>query len=265
MFIRFSIVGTTLAALTACGGSETGGNNVSFAATTVSHGDSLRVEESTAGGSRRVFVNGSVSNAETLAPNAAKDQNVFLSFTNGANTRQLYEAKSEFGTVSVFAITNVGGEAIAGARADSFGGAVPTVGTASYTGEYVGFLTGSDTQSVITGTVNLDASFADSTISGSITDRERFLTSNGIKAGDMFDVDLARHGLANGASQSGGIATGGALGRTDVYVPENPVAGTWNVALGGDNAEAAGGTVEIIHDYENSDFVETGGFAAIKD
>lgn len=252
-----------IALLSACGGSgggETGPTVVSFDPVTVEHGDDFRVETRTNGANRQVFLGGS-SPSGVLTPNADKTQSVFQSFTSSSGARQLYEAESDLGTVSVFAIANTAGVAIAGATAESFGGTVPTTGSASYSGEYVGFLTGSDTQSVIVGTVNLDADFASSAIDGSITGRERFLTSNGEKAGDMLDIDLGRHSLADGASNPGGIATGGALGRTTVYVPESPVAGSWNVALGGEDAAVAGGTVQITHDYEIADFVETGGFA----
>lgn len=255
---------STIALLAACGGGETGPDTVSFAPVTVENGDNFSVETRTNGANRQVFVGNSAPLA-LLTPNSDKNQTVFRSFTNSIDTRQLYEADSDFGTVSVYATTNVAGATTAGASAESFGGIRPESGSASYSGEYVGFLTRNDTQSVIVGTVNLDADFGSNAIDGSITGRERFLTSDGTKAGDMLDVDLGSHSLLNGARGPGGIATGGALGRTTVYVPESPVAGSWNVVLGGDNAAAAGGTVQIEHDYFNADFVENGGFAAIKD
>ncbi|PUB11054.1 hypothetical protein [Yoonia sediminilitoris] len=154
----------------------------------------------------------------------------------------------------------------------SDGGTMPLTGTATYNGDYAGFLrrTTNDrlTESYIAGTVKIDVDFADGTAAGDITNRTRFLTANGSRAGELDDVRLGALNFANGASVAGGITEGGKLAQSSA-VPEggDRLQGGWDILFGGDGAPEAVGIVDIDHDYVQDvggigdDFNEIGVFA----
>jgi hypothetical protein len=86
---------------------------------------------------------------------------------------------------------------------------LPTSGTASFSGDYSGVVFENDDEDsvwhdIITGDATLDANFSDSTVSGSIINRDSDLT------GDRDNVTLSVSSISNGAFS--GTASGGGGG-----------------------------------------------------
>lgn len=270
----------TLALLAACGGGEDGGagGSTPFDGVTQFSGQSFGIS-TTSADSVRISIPTSASRTLSVgaSTSASDDQQVFRAYRNAFSQYLIFDAVSDDGRVSVFANHNdTSPDSLPGARAQSFGGTLPASGSASYTGEYVGFLTRDATTSVpgltesyIVGDVSLTADFARGSASGAITNRDRYLTSNGGFASDMGDVTLSNLSFDSTGAGTGGQTSGG---RVDLsrYQPAGggTLDGSWGIAFGGDDATSAGGTVEIIHDYDNTlvsdDYIETGGFVAAK-
>lgn len=192
----------------------------------------------------------------------------------GDDNALLFEARGDHGVVRVSAKTNTGvPPTYLSNTATSFGGVMPTTGTASYTGRYTGVLTeklNQTTESYMQGNVSITADFDGDLVSGSISPRSRLLTENDTRAPTDFEgVTLEAHSFANGTSVTDGSTTGGRLDQANAQ-PEGggELEGNWNVAFGGDQATEVFGTVTITHDYDQSgdgisaDFVERGVFIA---
>ena len=269
-----------VAALSGCGGASTGA--VPFGGLNVSVGGGVGV--STVAGApdvRRVAL--SVANSNTVfnagvSRDPSRDVPLFDAFSSDTSGVLLFEAVGDSGTVHVAAKADDDATGVqVGANADSRGGTLPQSGTASYVGAYAGFLTRGPatsipnlTQSYISGTLNLTANFRTGTVSGAITDRQRYRTSTTNLLGTMGDVTLGALTVSGGASDDDGVTSGGGI-EGAAYVPAGPLRGVWDLGLGGDGAAEAGGTVQIIHDYRNTepgdtpdDYVEIGGFAAAR-
>ncbi len=277
------IVGLTgLGLLTACGGADSGvGGAASFGAINQSAGLSFGSIETSAT-SRRVAYPVTSGRNRSVGISEARsfDRGIFKAYKSGEHMTFYADSPNGTGSAEIYAVVDdLSNTTIpAGARIDSNGGDVPTSGSANYAGEYIGFLTRDTTtsrpnltQSFIAGDVSLTADFSKSggQVSGSITNRERFVTSNGNYADNMADVFLGTHSISNGASAGTGLLAGGGLRNSD-YVPEGGgLVGEWSVAFGGQGAVDAGGVVEIIHDYQNGgrtpdDYIETGVFAVTR-
>ena len=206
-----------------------------------------------------------------------EDQSVFGAYRNRSSKYLIFDAESANGRVSVFSnVNDNAADSFPGARAESFGGTLPTSGSATYTGEYVGFVARDAStsaprlsESYIVGDVNISADFGRGATFGAINNRNRFATDNSRALGTMEDVTLSNLMFNNSGSGSGGNSSGGRIDLSN-YQPEGgaPLDGNWSIAFGGENAASAGGTVQITHDYDNGfvadDYVETGGFAAAK-
>ena len=148
-------------------------------------------------------------------------------------------------------------------------------GEATYNGFYGGVLTtlisGLRSESFISGDVRIDVDFGDSTASGLISNRQRYLTANGDDAtSDFADISLGQVDLIAGRSDGNGTTGGGRLEQSNA-VPEEPsgvLAGNWSMLVAGEDAAEVVGSVSIRHNYLqtgggiSNDFLETGVFLA---
>ena len=115
---------------------------------------------------------------------------------------------------------------------------LPTSGTASFSGDYSGVVFENDDEDsvwhdIITGDATLDANFSDSTVSGSIINRDSDLT------GDRDNVTLSVSSISNGAFS--GTASGGG-GGDDNYVASD---GTYEGMFTGADATEVIGSINI--------------------
>ena len=117
---------------------------------------------------------------------------------------------------------------------------LPTSGTASFSGDYSGvYFANKEEDSVwwdiITGDVTLDANFSDSTVSGSIINRDS------VESGDLDNVTLSASSISNGAFS--GTASGGGGGDGDGnYVASD---GTYEGMFTGADATEVIGSINI--------------------
>lgn len=129
---------------------------------------------------------------------------------------------------------------------------LPTVGNASYTGTYAAIVVDGVrdmTPDTVSGKANLQVSFRDQRVVGSITDR----VYNGTTASQDVTLDMSTmsDGSFTGTTSGGDLGTGGL-----VAAP-----GTYTGMLVGPNGEEAIGTLTITHSGGGT-FTEQGGFVA---
>jgi hypothetical protein len=134
---------------------------------------------------------------------------------------------------------------------------LPTSGTASFSGDYSGvYFANKEEDSVwwdiITGDVTLDANFSDSTVSGSIINRDSDET------GDRDNVTLSVSSISNGAFS--GTASGGGGGSPNgIYVVSD---GTYEGMFTGADASEVIGSINIPMTNDRYSGFEMGIFIA---
>ena len=135
---------------------------------------------------------------------------------------------------------------------------LPTSGTASFSGDYSGvYFANMEEDSVwmeiITGDVTLDANFSDSTVSGSIINRDS------VESGDLDNVTLSASSISNGAFS--GTASGGGDGDGNYVASDGTYEGMFTGAVG---SEVIGSiNIPIINaDHSPNDGFEMGIFIA---
>jgi len=144
---------------------------------------------------------------------------------------------------------------------------MPTTGSATFTGDYVGMLVAEDTQASafgagFTGTASLTVDFEDATVSGSITDRSlvSLITDDDFPDTSVADVTLVGTTLSETGSFTGQV-TGGAYSSgtsTSAVAPTS----TYSGLIGGPAADEAVGAVEMTHILDSNNTLEIGAFAA---
>ena len=128
---------------------------------------------------------------------------------------------------------------------------LPTSGTASFSGDYSGvYFANMEEDSVwmdnITGDATLDANFSDSTVSGSIINRDS------VESGDLDNVTLSASSISNGAFS--GTASGGGDGDGNYVASDGTYEGMFTGAVG---SEVIGSiNIPII----SSEYAPNGGF-----
>ena len=133
---------------------------------------------------------------------------------------------------------------------------LPTSGTASFSGDYSGvYFANMEEDSVwmdiITGDATLDANFSDSTVSGSIINRDS------VESGDLDNVTLSASSISNGAFS--GTASGGGDGDGNYVASDGTYEGMFTGAVG---SEVIGSiNIPIINASPNGGF-EMGIFIA---
>ena len=151
---------------------------------------------------------------------------------------------------------------------------VPTVGSATFTGDYAGVWRETDSSTApgnmvcyVDGTATLTASFAGKTIEGRLESRELIrirndIVANALTTTTLTDVVLNATSLTDNRLFSG-TTTGG--GQADLGATETSgIAGAYQGAIGGDAGEEVVGSVEInqTRDDDARSWTETGVFAA---
>lgn len=229
-----------------------------------------------------VDVSPTLQNSEQLQRNASYDVPGFKAFGLVNSNVLLWQSGGASGKAELSKYLNTSYiSSPLGANAQTFFGTIPTAGTATYDGKYVGMLTanygstlyGSPTQSYMTGDVMLSADFGAGTVAGEINNRKRYRLSDSVFLDAPTDIVLAPLDMENGRSSLGGTTTGGEYkSRSHIDVPMGGAhAGNWNVAFGGPEAAEAFGRVQVDHDYDQSvlfsdpnDYTEVGVFEAAK-
>ena len=134
---------------------------------------------------------------------------------------------------------------------------LPTSGTASFSGDYSGVVFENDDEDsvwhdIITGDATLDANFSDSTVSGSIINRDSDET------GDRDNVTLSVSSISNGAFS--GTASGGGGGSPNgIYVVSD---GTYEGMFTGADASEVIGSINIPMTSDEYSGFEMGIFIA---
>jgi hypothetical protein len=293
---RSTALTLTLVTLTACGGSGDGGivpipvpepKTADIAAASLSTSN-IFSDFNAVGDSRTVVrTRPSDANVSTIALSADSSAlesgsafSAFASSPSGARFR-LFEAKAGGATARTigFVNDNVNLSYLPQSDATTVGGSVPLAGTASYDGEYVGFFSRNGsasnprlTQSYVQGDVSMTADFSAESVNGEVTDRIRYATTDDRQLGTMADITLGTLDINGGrSSNAGGDTQGGRLVQANSRTFNNrQLGGNWTVALSGNAAADAVGTVTVDHNYLNStgliqnDYVETGVFALTK-
>ncbi len=284
---------SVLTVLAGCGGGGSGSDTPDEPAfrdvevTTLSDGGVLTLRVSTP--DRRGLTlrqeDGSGGLFSNMNADSSRDVGGFKYFATtylGVAQSHAFEQRRDEGHVEIVAVQDprliAFGPYVPGLSIHSEGGAVPTSGSANYTGDYVGFLargaSSSEhglTESQITGDVRLEADFSGGTLAGEITNRQRFLSVDGSRAGyGLEDLTLAEVDIVGGATDGFGATEGGKLS-TNRAVPEaGDLSGNWQAVFGGDEAGVVFGSIEVDHDYQQGagqithDYVELGVFVAEK-
>lgn len=139
---------------------------------------------------------------------------------------------------------------------------VPTQGSASATGDYVGLLTGNGgfRAGRITGDATVTANFTEGTVRGRVTDRTYGSAINGgaiasVQFGDLAlnRTDLNQNGRFSGSVQGGGFTVNGVAATVNSAGYSGLVAGA--------SGDEIVGAVEIDTTYNGSAFTEYGVFA----
>ena len=225
---------------------------------------------------------GSTVQTWTAARKASFDTGDFIVFGGGSNNPLLFESDTAAGgRAELSMIVNDTGSSPAalGGKITTVGGTMPQTGTATYSGDYVGFITRSGpaanlglTDTYVKGDVSLDANFAAQTVSGAITNRVRHLTATGAMLSGLTPGDVTL-GQVNFDQNSGGrLSAGTLLEGNPRFVPAaGTLTGSWEVGFNGPEAAEALGTVLVQHDYLNGggsfnsdDYLERGVFTATK-
>lgn len=278
---HFFIAVSALSALSACGGG--GGQGFGPISQTRGHATPVQIVDNE---TRVVTFSKPDGTGKTGQVTLTRDRNKvvdgFQTFGGSPDEFMLFESIGGTGIVQVKAQVddthNNPDQFKDSASGFSAGGNTPTKGTAQYGGKYAGFLTrGSSTsnpgltQSYIGGDVTMTADFSKNEVSGVISNRNRYLTSNGAVAGSMGNITLGAHSISGGQSVGQGATAGGRVpGNRFLPAAGDNLQGNWSVAFGGADAIEAGGLVEVNHDYLQGngltpdDYVETGGFVASK-
>ncbi len=283
LFANSILVAGTVA-VSACGGGETPTRAapVGFSGTTETVSSAPVVTQTSATSRTLAIQSGSTVQTWSAARNSRSDTGDFIVFGGGSNNPMLFEADtSTGGRAEVAMIVNDTGSSptLLGGKITTAGGTMPQTGSATYSGNYVGFITRSGparnlglTDTYVTGDVKLNANFAAETISGSIGNRMRHLTATGGIVGGESPADITLGQISFDQASSGNLTGGDILPSDSRFVPAaGTLGGTWKVGFSGAEAAEALGTVLVDHDYLNGggtfisdDYVERGVFTATK-
>lgn len=284
LFVNSILVAGSVAVSACSGGGETPTRAapVGFSGTTETVSSPPVVTEASATSRTLAHQSGNTVSTWNAARNAKYDTGGFIVFGGGSNNPMLFEADTAAGgRAELSMIVNDSGPAptALGGKITTVGGTMPQTGTATYSGDYVGFITRSGpaqnlglTDTYVTGDVRLDANFAAETISGSIANRMRRLTATGGTVGGESPADITLGQISFDQTSAGNLSGGDILPTNPRFVPAaGTLGGTWEVGFNGAEAAEALGTVLVDHDYLNGggtfnsdDYIERGVFTATK-
>ena len=255
---------------------------VGFAGSTETVSSPPVVTQSSATSRNVAIQSGTTVSTWDIARRSTYDTGDFIVFGGGSNNPLLFEADTATGgRAEVSMIVNDNGPAptALGGKITTADGTMPQTGTATYSGDYVGFITRSGparnlglTDTFVTGDVRLDANFAAETVSGSISNRMRRLTATGGTVGGESPADITLGQINFGQTSAGNLTGGVILPTNPSFVPAaGTLGGDWEVGFSGAEAAEALGTVLVQHDYLNGggtfisdDYIERGVFTATK-
>lgn len=241
----------SLLIVAACGNSGGGTNatdpvTVSSTVGTIGNNPTTATFDST---NDEIIVENTSGSMVALATSASNNTGSFLGYRN--NREDIIGFRAISGSGDSVALL-VGDEGLSGTLKDEFARlsdtALPVMGSAHYTGDYVAFVmdgSNTDIDLAITGDVSLMADFADMSVNGSITNRvgraaEGLSVENSIVASDLTFTagTLDAEGAFSGQIDTSGIYTDG----TGSYAPDGTYAG---LISGADAGEVVGG-VNIV-------------------
>ena len=285
-FVQSSFVASSLM-LSACGGGEAttaqpqpiAPASVAFTGTTENLSSPALVTETSATTRQLRRQNGSTVATWNISERPGYNTGGFLAFGGGANNPLLFEKTTAGGgraEIAMIVNDTVTNPRTLGGKVTSVDGSMPQIGSATYSGDYVGFLTRSGpasnwglTEAYITGDVMLNADFAAESVTGSITNRSRLSTTTGAALGNPSDISLGQVQFDQG--NRGELTGGNVLPGNSRYVAQNGnLSGSWEVEFSGEGAQEALGTVSVSHNYLNGsgfvpdDYTERGVFTATK-
>lgn len=260
--VRAALLLSGMAIVSACGNAQT-----ALGPATTSQQSVGTVEVSQSG----VFtVNGLTATGlvENTAPGVAGS--TFTFFNDGAtDTQEAFFGSTPSSYAGVYSTEFAGGASGAptdaqGAFAGRIGTTdIPASGLATYTGEYRGIMSTSDTDldtvQTVVGDATLNANFLTSTIGGNITNRVLFSENGGLTGSTTTDLGLGTTTYdANGLFGSSTI--GSTLTRNgNLYTASGSYTG---VLAGSDSQEVAGTTRVIYSSVGQTNIVESGAFIA---
>lgn len=256
-----------LSALSACGGSGGGPTVITVPAAAGAFGESdVQVELTPSGETITVSKSGG---PEAITTDTAPDVGTYRSAvdTDGDYTIAFVSASAT--SVAGMAVYQDGADQTHGVFYDRIGDTnLPTSGTATLNGDYVGMLIddaggGSVFGAGFLGEVTIDVDFGTQAVSGAITNREfvSLLTADTLIAGSsVADITLSEADLLDDGSFVGTL-TGGAV-TIDADTADTSGANSYAGLIAGTEATEAVGGISLPQNIDGSAYVEIGSFAA---
>lgn len=252
--------------LAGCGGSSSNGgsgNTTSVTPTSGNSGPDTVVIADAGGGNYDVTVNG-VTTRYATSPAGEQTIGGFTRFSDVAGAPGVigYHDKNgqTYAGVSMTTASSPVNQYAGAEFGRSANSEIPTTGTATFTGNYVGLWVNDADGSasfVFDGDVDMTANFGASTVTGTISDRDVYAANTGaLNAGSLNDLVLS--GTINGTGGFSGTATGGEASGVGTTTTSNGIiAGLF----GGTNGSQVAGGLTIDHDAGGGfTFTEVGAF-----
>ena len=265
------IISLPLCVLTACsgggGGTATAPTVVTVPALSQTAGDTeVAVEVSPGGDTITVTKSGGPEATSTLS---APDVGTYRTVFDDVGDYTFAFVSTGDGSVAGGATYEDGAEQTHGVFYERIGDTdLPTTGSATFTGDYLAMLIDPATGGTligagITGNASLTVDFAESTVSGEITDRGVYSLVSGDPFGSVSGVDPMMLELTS-LSATGtfiGDASGGAI-TSGMSVSTISASSFYSGLVAGADAGEAVGAVSALHTLGLEQFLEIGTFAA---
>ena len=252
--------------LAACGGSGSGPTVITVPAEFNTFGDSdVDVELTPSGDIIAVTKSGGPA---AVGTDTAPDFSTFRTAIDASGDYTIAFASASSTSTAGGAVYQDGADETSGVFYERIGETdLPTTGSASFSGDYVGMLTFLNTGGTVegvgfTGEVLVNVDFENALVDGAITDRALVTLTDLMPLDDSSVADLMLTESELEADGSfGGIPTGGEFTVDGDVSSIGPIAGFEGLIAGTDATEAVGG-VFVPHSFDGDNFVEVGAFAA---
>lgn len=243
------VIGMAFAGLLAgCGGgsSEQG---VTFSASSAKMGPSnVSASHNGSNGAYDFAANGSNLNELYYKDSYTARRSVFIAYKNDDFTQFAYGKAGNYGLASVAASDNHSSNNFAGATFSRTGtSSLPSSGTASYNGEYTGFMMSGSTASsgmdyLVRGTLALNADFANDRVSGTITNRTTDTPNYASTGPNLSNVTLSQTSIGSDGQFVGSANASGLSSTTFAGAFAGPNAAE---VVGGLSGQHSNGKLEV--------------------